>query len=292
MFRWEAFKAELDKDNSHYERFKKSALHDLVELLKRKMPAPSPGEVAAAVKKIPAAKWTKYARTKAYLDREFPMLKQHAVAVGQTTPGYQEGKWERTKDSDGGWHEFILQQKGNSCGPACVVMMKSAVHVAAKQKLREPEIRGVVALFEANKQHTGVSSLSPEAVGAHNWRNVGSNPEPLIQTLRAEPFALRTAKGFYGPAATVRAKLEECSTKRPAIVGWWWDSGGGHWTVCIGPTKDGTKLRILDPWNGIQYLDNNDTDFCKYSVREGGNVTATGWFNPNDPNDIAVILPG
>lgn len=67
--------------------------------------------------------------------------------------------------------------------------------------------------------------------------------------------------------------------------------GGGHWTVCVGPTKDRSKLVILDPRNDVQYLDNTDAGFTTYRVMENGVQTAEGSFDPDDPNDIAVILP-
>ena len=234
MFRIDQFERELRKDNSHYERFKKSSLHDLVALLKRPMPKATPHEVATEMAKITDAKWTKYGNAKRYLLRSYPRLHarvlQHHVPMGESIPGYQPGKWERRKDVDGRWHEFILQNKGNSCGPACVLTVKQAWHPIAKHQLREPQIRGIVALHESGKTHTGLSELSPEAIGLHNWKNVGSNRAPLLKTLIGQPFPV-SSRGVNLSSDGLFDLLGKCTASRPAIVGWLWAGGGGHWTA-------------------------------------------------------------
>jgi len=274
MFRIVDFEKELNRDNPHYERFKKSSLHDLVALLKRAMPRATANEVAAEMKKISPDKWSKYKNTRSYLLKKFPNLQtavtQVSSPIGESVPGYSPGKWQRQKDDDGNWHEFILQQKGNSCGPACVTMVKLAWHPGAKYDLREPEIRGLVALFESNKQHQGISSLSPQAVGLHKWKDVGSDRDPLVKTLKAKPFPVASARGVSNLApAAMLDELRKCSSKKPAIVGWLWQGGGGHWTVCVGPTRDKSSLIILDPWDGIQYVQNDVAGFSSYQNGQG-----------------------
>ena len=274
MFKLSDFRIELKKDNSHYERMRKSALHDLVALLERPAPKALPGEVAAEMRKIPDEKWKKYARTKRYLLRTFPGLSsayaQASVVLGESVPGYSPGKKQRQKDVDGRWHEFVLQRKGNSCGPACVLMVKTAFHAMAKSQLGEPEVRGTIALFEQGKIYRGISSLSQEAIDMHNWKNVGSDRGPLIQTLHAQPFPVPSARPVTNLSpADMLAELRKCSRKTPAIVGWLWQGGGGHWTVCAGPTDDNSKLIILDPWDGVQYVDNDIGNFQSYQNGAG-----------------------
>src|SRR5690606_5526341 len=126
-FIYKNFEQELKKDNSHYERFKRSSLHDLVELLKRKMPPVTAAEVQKEMAKIPAAKWTKYANVKRYLTTAFNLQTLAAIATKPSVPGYRPGKWHRDKDKDGRWHHYVLQERGNSCGPACVAIVKRAV---------------------------------------------------------------------------------------------------------------------------------------------------------------------
>jgi len=274
MFKLTDFRNELKKDNPHYERIKKSALHDLVALLERAVPKATPGEVAAEMRKIPDDKWRKYAKTKSYLLRTFPGLStayaQAGVALGESVPGYFPGKKQRQKDVDGKWHEFVLQRRGNSCGPACVLMVKTAFHPPAKAQLGEPEVRGTVALFEQGKIYQGISSLSTAAISMHNWNNVGSNRAPLIQTLHAQPFPVPSARAVSNLSpADMLAELRRCTRKTPGIVGWNWQSGGGHWTVCAGATDDNSRLIILDPWDGVQYVQNDLANYRSYQNGAG-----------------------
>ena len=76
MFKWDDFRKELLADNPTYERVLKSDLHDLHEILSKVFPAFTAEGVAAEMKRIKATKWTKYRRTRAYLERSIPLLKK------------------------------------------------------------------------------------------------------------------------------------------------------------------------------------------------------------------------
>ena len=273
MFQINEFEKKLKEDNSHYERFMQSSLHNLVELIRRQIPKATAKQVAVEMLKIPTEKWKKYKNTKNYLLSHFPGL---ATAIGQISspltgsiPGYEPGKWNKSKDIDGNWHEFILQGKDNSCGPACVAIVKLAHHPNAKDQLREPEVRGIIAQFESGKQHQGISPLSSD-INLHDWKNVGSNRQPLLDALKAKPFPVASARGVSNLSQeAMLIELGKCSPKKPAIIGWNWNGGGGHWTVCVGPSSDKSKLVILDPWHGIQYVKNDLTNFTKYQNGNG-----------------------
>ncbi|NMJ42112.1 hypothetical protein GWK16_12730 [Roseomonas sp. JC162] len=206
---------------------------------------------------------------------------------------YEAGKWVREKNRDGNWFEFVLQKRGNSCGPACVLIMKQLWNPAARYQISEDVFRGLVALAERGRLNAGISAISRSAGGLHDWTRNGSEAAPLVQILKAQPSPITTARTVAGNAAAVLDALQKSSSKRPAIVGWWWGrrgerSNGGHWTVCVGPTKDGRDLTILDPWNGIQYIGNHRQSFWNYVCNTDAGVS-TGWFDPNDANDPAVI---
>lgn len=229
------FEKELKKDNSHFERFKKSSLHDLVEVLKRKMPPASPAEVQKEMAKVPSAKWTKYTNVKRYLTQAFN-LQVHAATAATTAsvPGYTPGKWQREKDRDGRWHDYVLQERGNSCGPACVAMIKRAHYNLTSSQLSEQEIRGLIALAETGKLNEGISSLGDIARNAHDWINVGSVNRGLIQVLQANPHRVKTARDAGGMSADAFLdELRKCTPKKPAIVGWNWAGGRSldllHW---------------------------------------------------------------
>ncbi len=270
MFKLDDFKKELKKDNSHFERFKKSSLHDLVKLLERKLPSPTAFQIGQEMKKISSVKWLKYANTKKYLLKEFPSLRDQLavahVSVGETVPGYTPGKFERAKDADGNWHDYVLQQKGNSCGPASVLIVKTAWHPTSKNKLSEPEVRGTMALFEHGKQNTGVSSIGPEAIGMHAWKTVGSVRGSVLNGLKAQPYAVPSARAVTNlPDAAMLEELRNCTPKKPGIIGVNWHAGGGHWVVCIGPTRTNDRLIILDPADGVQYLQNDVANYKDYN---------------------------
>jgi hypothetical protein len=77
-----ALNRELLLDNPTYERVLRSDLHAIVEIL-RQVPAQwSPEMIAAEMKRVSAAKWLKYARTRRYLEREIPRL----TALLRATP--------------------------------------------------------------------------------------------------------------------------------------------------------------------------------------------------------------
>jgi len=77
MFTLQAFTAELRLDNPNYERLKTSDLHSLVALITSG--SFTAGQVAAEMNRISGDKWRKYARTRAYLINQIPML---AAQVG------------------------------------------------------------------------------------------------------------------------------------------------------------------------------------------------------------------
>jgi hypothetical protein len=207
---------------------------------------------------------------------------------------YQAGKWVREKNRDGNWFEFVLQQKGNSCGPACILILKQLYSPGARYMLSEQVFRGLVAMAERGRLHTGVSAISRHAGGLHDWTRNGSMPGELVQILKAPPVMISTARTVAGSPEFVLDELRKTSSKRPAIVGWWWgkrgdQSNGGHWTVCVGPTKDGRDLTILDPWNGVQYIGNHKAGVSTYFVQDE-NGMQQGWFDPTAVNDPAVIV--
>jgi hypothetical protein len=293
MFKLEVFESKVKDANFHFEWFKKSSLHELIELLKDKTPSPTRGqELRNALDRIPQKKRERYRNAIGYLKTTHPAfsgdLMSRFVAVGQTSNSYQPGKFYRHKDMIGRWHDFVMQEKGNSCGCAVVRIVKAAHYPQEKSKLGEKEIQGLIAQIETGRTHQGLTSKQTETL--HDWDNVGSNPHPLVEALRSPPAPVKNARAVYMSAARMRAELARSSPKQPAIVGWWWKGGaGGHWTVCAGlATPD--KLVILDPWNGVQYVDNTNSGFNAYQVIGESGIEAEGEFDPNDPADIAVIL--
>lgn len=268
MFTTQQLKKEIRKDNSRFDS-ERTRLRTLLTILERRMPKPNAYEVAKEMSRVPPRAWTKYKFTRKYLEKNFPGLQtalvKSKIPLRESPPGYQAGKLVRRKDEDGRWFELCLQRRGCSCGPACVLIAKLLWHPNAKGKVREPEIRGLVAQSEARTLHTGVSSLSQATMNLHDWENVGAYRPPLLEVLKGQPFRVPSARPVSLSKNEMYDELNKCSSKYPAIVYWLWTGGSGaHWTVCIGPTRNRLNLIILDPWDEIQYVRNDRDRFTSY----------------------------
>lgn len=143
-------------------------------------------------------------------------------------------------------------------------MVKRAIHSLSAAQLSEAEIRGIMALEERGALNTGISAVGHAAQTAHDWDASGSGPTRAVNVLKAQPAAVPTAREVAGTQQL--EALRACTQKRPGIIGWLWTKGGGHFTVCVGPTADDTELKIVDPHQGIQYVDNTATGFSTYQV--------------------------
>jgi hypothetical protein len=238
------------------------------------------------LKRDKALKADKYKTALDWLETKIPQLGQElartSVRVGQTTSGYSPGKEVRLKDSDGHWHNFETQERGNSCGCASVrIILRAHTHIIG---ITEAKIQNMMGLVEDGKANKGIDTST------HNWDDIGSNVPSIVQVLHS--YGIRDARAVSGNRSRVRSELENCSANEPGIIGWWWGPGyglhdhnhSGHWTVCIGLNTGGTHLIILDPWNEIQYVPIGT--FNEYRPGTGG----YGWFNPLDVSDPAVIV--
>ena len=267
------------KDNWTFS-LKKSSLGPLLATLGVK--APIVTAVAKEVAQLSDAKRKKYKKTLAYLNTRIPPLQgivdAHNTGIGLTDQTYAPGKEVRLKDTDNRWYQFEMQEKGNSCGCSAVrTVLSQFTHVALPS---EKQIRDAMSLYESGIANQGVTKSN------HDWENVGSVVPSLVKLLVS--IGVRDARAVTGPGDTVLRALRKCSKNYPGIIGWWWGltgdtSNGGHWTVCVGPNALGDQLVILDPWNGVQYVDT--ASFTDYWV--DGNH---GWFEPDDPSDQAVIV--
>jgi hypothetical protein len=205
-------------------------------------------------------------------------------------------------DIEGHWTSYSLQNKGNSCGPTCVaIVINLALHYTNQPVVSEVITRDIISLAEQGRLHQG-SGVAQAAAAMHDWDNIGSDPKPLIEILKK--YLLKAAginvRGACMPRPQMLLELKKVTPRKPAILGWWWQNNGGHWTVCVGPTNNGKELTILDPCfgkqkiqiNPINFIFNGDPDnyICYSPVDEQGNVVDNGHLRTDDQNDIAVIL--
>jgi len=155
-----------------------------------------------------------------------------------------------TKDIDGRYWSFAQQQKGMSCGPTSVKITKELFH---NQKIGEEVIRGLVGL-QYGGLNTGVSLLQAAQASDKRWQGQGTMENMVLPAVKRQPLAIPQAHFVQG-----LSHLRLASRNHPAILGFNWDGGGGHFVVCVGPTKQKPKLFvILDPEGGLQYLSEDD----------------------------------
>lgn len=157
------------------------------------------------------------------------------------------------KDIDNKWHTFAQQNMDMSCGPTSVKIAKELVH---NKSVGEEVIRGSVGLQYSGASNSGVSLVQAARASNDRWRDDGSIEHMIFPAVKKEPLPLPNAKFVKGIAP-----LKQASRSHPAILGFNWDGGGGHFVVCVGPTTSNPKLFvILDPDGGIQYLNSDDAN--------------------------------
>lgn len=157
------------------------------------------------------------------------------------------------KNIDGHWFKFDHQQMGNSCGPASAKIVKELYH---NRTIGEGYLRGVGTLSTYNRMHDGISALSNIVVNSKNWELSPTNKNVMLDMLKSNPLGILGARQAMGDYV---AHLRKARRNRPMVIGWLWSTGGGHFNVCVGPTRTDPNLcTILDPALGIQYLNLDD----------------------------------
>ena len=155
------------------------------------------------------------------------------------------------KDIDGRFWSFAQQNKAMSCGPTSVKITKEFVH---NQKIGEEVIRGLVGLQYSGQGNTGQSLSQAAQLSDYRWRQNGAIESMVLPAVKKQPLAIPQARFVQGIQA-----LRAASRNHPAILGFNWNGGGGHFVVCVGPTKtDPSLFVILDPDGGLQYLSADD----------------------------------
>ncbi len=118
-------------------------------------------------------------------------------------------------------------------------------------------------------------------IGDASWGGMATRPECVVEALHSEPAAVPTAKLISNKYLE---HLLASTRDRPAILAVIWmhkhegnptaadkksvlerktGGSGGHFVLCAGPTADRQQFIVLDPMNGLRYIDRSDvTDTC------------------------------
>lgn len=177
-----------------------------------------------------------------------------------------------TKDIDGRWFRFDRQQMGNSC---TIASSKIAKEYSNNSVIGEDALRGIATLFDKGATHRGISPLEARVTAARNWETTPGNRDLTLKVLKAQPFAIPGARMMQASPDALR----NASRNHPVLIGWSWNTGGGHCTVCVGATKaDPDLVVILDPGYGLQYvnLDERVGSVFTYTPIINGAVAAIG----------------
>ncbi|MDQ1919148.1 papain-like cysteine protease family protein [Massilia pseudoviolaceinigra] len=179
-----------------------------------------------------------------------PVVSASAVAAQMYVPG------KLIHAKLGGNHfEIPLQQKGSSCGPACLRILIMQV--------------GNVSVGEEALRATIDGSLGSGGVvvsnNSHDWINQGTwGMDNVLAKYRIEAKLHCTNPNQFLLAATL---------KKPciAVVQWAGAGGGLHYIVVVGKNSVGT-ITVLDPWYGLQQL----------TISNAGGVETVDNYDPNE----------
>ncbi|HDS9358784.1 TPA: hypothetical protein QH850_001300 [Enterobacter chengduensis] len=182
------------------------------------------------------------------------------------------------KDITGKWRPIVKQERGYSCGPACVKMISYLVN---NIELGEDFTRASIIKAEGNLDTSlGLGGVVVE--GARDFNRMGTwNICEGIDALRPLiRYEIYTNGGLMGLGGIGKIKssardinvLSRTTIKKPAIINVNWRDGGAHWIVIAGRLND-TNFLVLDPWYGVQYVRVNPIGgFFNYTPRDNAGI--------------------
>mgnify|MGYP000302158743 CR=1 FL=1 len=110
------------------------------------------------------------------------------------------------------------------------------------------------AIVQKHKDMVGLVEKAAALASDVRWRAHGSIESMVLPAVKKQPLGIPGAHFVHGIK-----NLRAASRNHPAILGFNWDGGGGHFVVCVGPSKtDPSLFVILDPDGGLQYLSADD----------------------------------
>lgn len=154
--------------------------------------------------------------------------------------------YEVRNDSDGVGQIVWLQERSQSCGPACVYMIET--------------MRAQMCLVGGEERVRQLMALLPNGYTESN----GTAAYTALAAALQKANILATASYATGVAAWFT------SARFPFIARVGWPSGGGHFIVCARRTRGG-QIVCLDPWYGL-----NETAESALPAYSAGNDVRRG----------------
>ncbi len=144
--------------------------------------------------------------------------------------------WQNGADSAGNQYRWFQQEKTQSCGCACVMIV---LKLLQNREIDEVTARSYFSIAEG--------AINRDHEGQRDFNLTGSTQSPIIGVLSKYKISANQVARLY-----VGKWIKEAKPSKPVILGVDWGvSGvgqGGHWVVCV---SYGTKLVCLDPWYGV-----------------------------------------
>ncbi len=146
--------------------------------------------------------------------------------------------WQVGNTDGGATYNWFQQEKGQSCGVACVMMVLRQMQ---NRILSEDSVRAMFTKAEGaiNVGHDGM----------RDFNSTGTTQSPIIAVLANYKVASnQVARSFVGKW------IKTATATKPEILGVDWGVAGvgqgGHWVVCLSWPGSGNAL-VLDPWYGV-----------------------------------------
>lgn len=147
--------------------------------------------------------------------------------------------------------------------------------------------QAILAYYKTQKTQTEIAQYGTEGVNTWNWL-VGSSPhtstDPARNGIDLILFHFAKLATYQWDWSISQTQVQsEIDARRPFVIYWAWDGGGGHFLVAKG--IDGDYVTLMNPATG--------TSLNTYSwVQKGGGHTWTDTLtlNTSPPADITPII--
>ena len=180
--------------------------------------------------------------------------------------------WQVGNDTNGTARNWYKQEKTQSCGVACAMMI---VRLLQNKSLDETTVRAMFTNAEG--------SVNVGFDGIRNFNQTGTTQSPIIGVLANYKIsANQVARDHVGKW------IKAASATKPVILGVDWGIAGvgqgGHWVVCLN-WPSGGQCVVLDPWYGV--VDSGTGLFPVYFARS--DTTEAGSIPKGRINDLIQI---
>jgi hypothetical protein len=147
--------------------------------------------------------------------------------------------WHNVNDSSGDAFRCFQQEKTQSCGVACTMMILKLI--------QNREIDEGTCRLQFTEAEGSINLVNTQYGLTRDFNAAGTEKSPIISVLsKYKVSANQVAKKYVGKW------IKGARPQKPVILGVDWGvSGqgqGGHWVICA---KYGTKLVCLDPYYGL-----------------------------------------